>query len=131
MENNWDTIVSRLDIDPITKNLAKNILFVSKSGANIDFLITKNLLGFITKKSEAKLQEALTNYFKLDVNINIKVSEEQLSTLHKNDEDDYNKKISDASNQIENDDFVKIIKEKFDATSVENSVKVKETIKGD
>ena len=127
IENNWDTIVSRLDIDPITRNLAKNISFVSKSGANIDFLIAKNLLGVITKKSEDKLQEALTNYFKLDININIEVSEEQLSTLNKKDQDEHNKKISNANNQIENDDFVKIMKEKFNATSVENSVKIKET----
>tara|TARA_B100001250_G_scaffold403281_1_gene417587 strand:+ start:621 stop:2228 length:1608 start_codon:yes stop_codon:yes gene_type:complete len=127
IENNWDTIVSRLDIDPITRNLAKNISFVSKSGANIDFLIAKNLLGVITKKSKDKLQEALTHYFKLDVNINIEVSEEKLSTLHGKDQDEYNKKISNASNQIENDDFVKTIKEKFDATSVENSVKIKDT----
>ena len=94
---------------------------------NIDFLIAKNLLGVITKKSKDKLQEALTHYFKLDVNINIEVSEEKLSTLHGKDQDEYNKKISNASNQIENDDFVKTIKEKFDATSVENSVKIKDS----
>ena len=127
IENNWDAIVSRLEIDPITTNLAKNILFKTKSGLNINFLIAKNLTGVLTKKSTDKLQEALASYFKENININIEISDDQLTTLQKKDEEHRNKEISNATDQIENDDFVKAVKEKFDATSVEDSIKINET----
>ena len=63
----------------------------------------------------------------LFLNINIEISGEQLTTLQKKDEEHRNKEISNATDQIENDDFVKAVKEKFDATSVEDSIKINET----
>jgi hypothetical protein len=46
--------------------------------------------------------------------------------LHKKNEDNYNARISDANEQIENDDFVKAIKEKFNAKTINNSTKINE-----
>ena len=51
-------------------------------------------------------------------------SNKNLSTIQKNDEKDYNDKISSANKKIEDDDFIKTIKEKFNAKSIENSVQI-------
>ena len=51
--------------------------------------------------------------------------------IQKNDEKDYNDKISSANKKIEDDNFIKTIKEKFNAKSIENSVQIDDQIKGD
>ena len=66
----------------------------------------------------------MSNYFKKDITINISISDKTLETLHKKNEQDYKNKISSASKIIDEDDFVKNIKEKFNAKSIENSVQV-------
>ena len=85
----------------------------------------------VTQKSKNKLQEALTNYFGENIFINISSSESDLSTLHKRKEEDYNNKISKANDLIDNDDFVKTIKKKFKATSIDNSVKINKNAEGE
>ena len=131
IENNWEIIVKRLDIDSITRNLAKNIIFDKKIDNTLHFLIGEDRASVVTEKSKDKLKEALTNYFGNDIKIFIETSNNDLSTLHKKDEEDYNNKISNADKIINNDDFIKTIKEKFDATSVENSVQIKDLTNGE
>jgi DNA polymerase-3 subunit gamma/tau len=126
LEKNWDIIVKRLDADSITKNLANNISFESKNDNILNFLISESLLSVATEKSKSKLQEALSNYFKKTINIKIIVSDKELLTLHKKNEEEYNNKIIDADEQIESDNFIKTIKEKFNATTVKNSIQIKD-----
>ena len=131
IKKNWDTIITRLEIDSITRNLANNIIFSSKKDNNLYFLIKEDLTSVVTQKSKNKLQEALTNYFGENIFINISSSESDLSTLHKRKEEDYNNKISKANDLIDNDDFVKTIKKKFKATSIDNSVKINKNAEGE
>ena len=126
LEKNWDIIVKRLDADSITKNLANNISFESKNDNILNFLISESLLSVATEKSKSKLQEALSNYFKKTINIKIIVSDTELLTLHKKNEEEYNNKIIDADEKIESDNFIKTIKEKFNATTVKNSIQIKD-----
>ena len=126
LEKNWDIIVKRLDADSITKNLANNISFESKNDNILNFLISESLLSVATEKSKSKLQEALSNYFKKTINIKIIVSDKELLTLHKKNEEEYNNKIIDADEKIESDNFIKTIKEKFNATTVKNSIQIKD-----
>ena len=51
-------------------------------------------------------------------------STQDLSTLHKINEDEYNAKICEASKDIDKDEFIKNIKKKFDAQDIDNSVKI-------
>ena len=85
----------------------------------------------MTDRSKAKLKEALSNYFKKDIDIIINTSSENLSTLQKKNEESYNNKILDANKKIDDDDFIKTIKEKFNAQSIENSVQIDEQTKGE
>ena len=124
IENNWAIIIKRLEIDSISKNLANNISFNFKEGNCLNFLINKDLEGVVTKKSKDKLKEALSNYFKKNIDINISISNKNLSTIHKKNEKDYNDKITRANKKIDDDDFIKTIKEKFNAKSIENSVQI-------
>jgi DNA polymerase-3 subunit gamma/tau len=126
VEKNWDIVVKRLEIDGMTKNLANNILFESRRENNINFLISENLIKMATDKSINKLQEALSSFYGQKINIEISKSDSNLETLHKKNEDNYNARISDANEQIENDDFVKAIKEKFNAKTINNSTKINE-----
>jgi len=131
IEKNWDVVIKRLDIDAMTKNLANNITYDSEKNNLINFLIDENLLSVVTSKSIAKLQESLSHYFKKDILINIEKSNLSLSTLQKNNENDYNNKIKEADKKMENDEFVKAIKEKFNATSIDDSIQINEQIKGE
>ncbi len=124
IENNWAIIIKRLEIDSISKNLANNISFDFKNENCLNFLISKDLEGIVTTNSKEKLEEALSNYFKKNIDIKISVSDKNLSTIQKNDEKDYSDKISSANKKIEDDDFIKTIKEKFNAKSIENSVQI-------
>ena len=85
----------------------------------------------MTDKSKAKLKEALSNYFRKDINIIINISNDNLPTLQKKNEESYNNKILDANKKIDDDDFIKTIKEKFNAQSIENSVQIDEQTKGE
>ena len=131
IEKNWDVVIKRLDIDAMTKNLANNITYDSEKSNLINFLIDENLLSVVTSKSIAKLQESLSHYFKKDILINIEKSNLSLSTLQKKNENDYNNKIKEADKKIENDEFIKAIKEKFNATSIDDSIQINEQIKGE
>ena len=128
---NCETIVSRLEIDSITRNLAKNIVFDSSKGNKIKFLINSDVLTVATDKSQKKLEEALSIFYGETIYLKIVPSEQNLSTIHKINEDKYNAKIKAAEIEMDNDDFVKTIKEKYSATSINNSVKIIEKSKGD
>ena len=127
----WETIVSRLEIDSITKNLAKNIMFNSNQGSNYHFLINEDLKNVATEKSIAKLQEALSNFLGKEIFIKLNLSENNLNTINKTQEANYNDKIKLAEKEIDNDAFVKAIKDKFEAKSIDNSIKINEKSKGD
>ena len=131
IENNWDLILKRLEIDMVTMNLANNILFHSKDRDNINFLIEENLLNIVTEKTKAKLQEALSYYYKTDIKIKIDSSKNTLHTLNIKKEEKNSEKILIADNLIEQDNFVKAIKKKFNATSIENSIKLNNEILGE
>ena len=131
IEKNWAIIVKRLEIDSMTKNLANNISFDSQKNNSLNFFITKDLLGVVTERSIEKLQEALCGFLKKTIIINISASESKLPTLHKKNEEENNFELSKASDKMENDSFVKTIKEKFNATSIDNSIKINKQIKGD
>ena len=85
----------------------------------------------VTDKSQKKLEEALSIFYGETIYIKIVPSEQNLSTIHKINEEKYNDKIKAAEIEMDNDDFVKTIKEKYSATSINNSVKVIEKSKGD
>jgi len=123
--------VKRLEIDSMTKNLANNISFDSQKNNSLNFFITKDLLGVVTERSIEKLQEALSSFLKKTIIINISASKSKLPTLHKKNEEENNIELSKANNKMENDSFVKTIKEKFNATSIDNSIKINKQIKGD
>ena len=131
IKNNWEIIIKRLEIDSITRNLANNIIFDTQKEETISFYVNKNLESVVTDKSKAKLKEALSNYFKKDINIIINISNDNLPTLQKKNEESYNNKILDANKKIDDDDFIKTIKEKFNAQSIENSVQIDEQTKGE
>jgi len=128
---NWETVVSRLEIDSITRNLAKNIVFETSKDNKITFLINSDVLTVATDKSQKKLEEALSIFYGETIYIKIVPSEQNLSTIHKINEDKNNDKIQAAEILIDNDDFVKTIKEKYSATSINNSVKIIENSEGD
>jgi DNA polymerase-3 subunit gamma/tau len=131
IEKNWAIIVKRLEIDSMTKNLANNISFDSQKNNSLNFFITKDLMGVVTERSIEKLQEALSGFLKKKITINISASDSKLPTLHKKKEEESNIELSEANNKMENDSFIKTIKEKFNATSIDNSIKINKQIKGD
>ena len=131
VEKNWDIIVKRLEIDSMTKNLASNISFDSKNNNNLNFLVSKELIGMVTERSKAKLQEALSSFLKNEVLINISVSDSLLTTIHKKNEAENKIKLAKADEKMKNDDFVKTIKEKFGATSIDNSIKINDKKTGE
>ncbi len=131
LKKNWKIVISRLEIDAITKNLANNIVFNSKKGNNYNFYIEENLQSLITDQSKKKLEESLSGFLKEDINITIENSKENLITINNEKKIDYNKKIIDAEKQFENNDFVKTIKEKFNAKSINNSNITSEQLEGE
>ena len=131
VEKNWDIIVKRLEIDSMTKNLASNISFDSKNNNNLNFLVSKELIGMVTERSKAKLQEALSSFLKNEMLINISVSDSLLTTIHKKNEEENNIKLAKADEKMKNDAFVKTIKEKFGATSIDNSIKINDKKTGE
>ena len=131
VEKNWDIIVKRLEIDSMTKNLASNISFDSKKNNNLNFLVSKELIGMVTEKSKAKLQEALSSFLKNEMLINISVSDSLLTTIHKKNEAENKIKLAEADEKMKNDDFVKTIKDKFGATSIDDSIKINDKKTGE
>ena len=131
VEKNWEIIVKRLEIDSMTRNLANNISFESKKNDNLNFLIATDLLGVVTDKTKEKLQEALSSFLKCDIYISISASDSKLTTLQVINEEEKRVKLSEANSKMKNDEFVKTIKEKFNATSIDNSTNINEEKTGE
>ena len=85
----------------------------------------------VTERSKAKLQEALSSFLKNEMLINISVSDSLLTTIHKKNEAENKIKLAKADEKMKNDDFVKTIKEKFGATSIDDSIKINDKKTGE
>ena len=54
-----------------------------------------------------------------------------LTTIHKKNEAENKIKLAEADEKMKNDDFVKTIKDKFGATSIDDSIKINDKKTGE
>ena len=108
------------------RNLAKNLKLSSHDNNRITFLISESLSGLVTEKCKLKLTESLCLYYKDKIEIDINFTNDSLDTVQDKVNEKKQKNLESAKKTLVEDDFVKILQDKYNAEIISGSVKTNE-----
>jgi DNA polymerase-3 subunit gamma/tau len=118
----WHGLLPRLELDGPVKELARNIQLESKSGDRWQFLIPDTVRHLGSDAMVQKLQTALSSQLGHPVQLAIHTASEPVVTPAVVVEQATQQKMSEAERSIEQDPTVRVLKERFGAEVVEDSV---------
>ncbi len=121
--NDWVSLVPRLEIVGMTKELANNCMFQSIDGSSIALGISKAKENMVTGNAKAKLESALAKYLGMSVNLQINPTDEEGVTPAANQQAIKENRQKSAEQSIMEDDFIREMQEAFDAEPVPGTVK--------
>ena len=122
----WEDTITKLKLDQITLNLANNLELSNHDNNRITFLISESLSGLVTERCKLKLKEALCLYYKDKIEIDINFTDNNLDTVQDKVNEKKQKELESAKKTLVEDDFVKILQDKYNAEIISGSVKTNE-----
>lgn len=122
--NDWRTIVSALGLGGLVKQLAVNCTLKQREGNRIILQIASGHSNLLNVKAKQRLQQALGEYFDIDAQLDIEVAnkieaESPAQTVQR----ETVQRQQQAEAAIDEDSFVRSLKENFNAEVIPGSVK--------
>lgn len=120
----WRQIVDRLAISGMVKQLAANCVLRQRTDNAFQLALGSGHKQLLNQKAEQRLQKALCECFDADVHIEIEIQQDAIESespaqANAREQDE---RQQQAEQSIENDHFVKALKENFNAEVVPGSV---------
>ena len=119
----WSKIVEKLRLQGVSYSLALNCSVESVNDETIKLHLAQQHEGIATKGAQQKIEDALQNYFGVELTLNIDVSANELETPAKKKHRVREKIQSEAEKTAESDEAVKALKSQFGAEIIEGTVK--------
>ena len=120
----WREIVEALGLGGLVKQLAVNCAIKQRDGNNIILQISSGHSNLINVKAKQRLQQALGEYFNIDAELQIEVvSKVEAESPAQTVQRETAKRQQQAEQSINDDSFVKLLKENFNAEIIPGSVK--------
>jgi DNA polymerase-3 subunit gamma/tau len=119
----WADIINQLELSGMALALAANCTLENLSEDKIVLALSKTHAPMLNQKSQERITEALSHYFKKTMKIEIKLADEKLNSPAKQKQEAQQAKQANAANAIQNDSQVQKIMTMFDATVDMNTVK--------
>ena len=120
---NWPGIVSALDVQGATRQLASNCLPLERSGGVLRLLLDQRGAHYRTRQTEDLLAAALGRLAGGELRLQIEVGESAADTPARQQVRANDERLQNARRELENDPTVRALQEKFGATVVPDSVK--------
>jgi DNA polymerase-3 subunit gamma/tau len=121
--NDWVSLVPKLEIVGMTKELANNCMFQSQDGPNIVLGISRAKENMVTGNAKGKLESALAKYLGMTISLQITPTDEEGVTPAANQQAIEENRQKSAEQSIMEDDFIREMQEAFDAEPVPGTVK--------
>lgn len=119
----WADIVNKLALSGMAQALAANCTLENVSEDKVILALSKMHAPMLNQKSQERIAEALSSYFKKPMKLEIKITEGELNSPAKQKHQEQQTKQVSATQAIQNDTQVQKIMSMFDATVDMNSVK--------
>jgi DNA polymerase-3 subunit gamma/tau len=120
---NWPGIISALDVQGATRQLAANCLPLERSGTVLRLLLDQRGAHYRTRQTEDLLAAALGRLAGGELRLQIEVGESAADTPARQQARVNEERLQNARRELENDPTVRALQEKFGATVVPDSVK--------
>jgi len=112
---NWHEVVSSISTSGILNQLVEHSAFVSIDNSNLNLAIAPSHSAMLTSGREQQLQEMLSKYFEIPLQLNIKKTKIETETPAARSGRQQQERQAEAENSIINDDNVKNIMDAFGA----------------
>jgi DNA polymerase-3 subunit gamma/tau len=119
----WPTLLSRLNVQSMALQLAKNCVLESLSDDAVTLRLAHELKHSRTKMASDKLQQALSEYFAKPIKLNIVLGTVETATPAVIEQNDRQLKQQQAKEAITQDRFVIEAQRELDATLIVESIK--------
>ncbi|MGB5602228.1 MAG: DNA polymerase III subunit gamma/tau [Gammaproteobacteria bacterium] len=120
----WRQIMEGLAISGMVRQLAANCLLLEQDGDTIRLGLDHGYKQLLNPKAEKRLQQALGEYFDANIRLEIETySDDNDETPAQAEEREKNARQQQAEKSIEEDGFVRAMKETFNAEVVPGSVR--------
>ena len=120
--DDWNSVFTKLDLDPGTKQLASHCSFIKSDDSVIYLSMPEEKLNLFNGKHRQELQEKLSDYLQEDCNIFLEEGELDENSPNQIKAKEKSKIQDDAEKAIKDDPKVKKIIEEFGAKVIESTV---------
>src|SRR3990167_4676956 len=112
----WRELLPKLELSGMSYALASNCTFGNYSGNKFELMLSIHHKPILNQKSQDRIAEALSRYFKNDIKLEIHLSSEELITPLKQQLDEKESRLAHAKETIMQDAQVKKLLDMYDAT---------------
>ena len=119
----WPKLVEKLDIQGAAKSLAASCSVKKVTNDSLVLYLAEQHDGIATSNARLKLQQALQAYFNQNVELEIKLTDQEIDTPTKEKSRAMEERQSLAEKHVEEDEVVKVFRSSFGAEVVAGSVK--------
>ncbi len=121
--NDWQTIVSQLNLNGMVKLLANNCSLTRQEDNRIQLQLANEHASFLNERSKTRLNEALTNYFGKPIHLTIETCDQVTDSPLQQNEATAQRKQKEAFQAISQDAGMRELVQTFDANLSIDSVK--------
>ena len=122
VNEDWNSILTQLNLNALALTAAENAEFVSKTRGNINLRIAKGHQSVFTTTVVSRIEQALTNYYKEPVKLNLQSNEQVLSSPAQQKKVLQEMQHQNAEIALQNDPFFQQLQQEFSAELVKNSI---------
>ncbi len=120
---NWDSVVAQLEIGGLVRQLAMHCTLTSHEGNLIELCLIQSHEQFINREREGQLQQALSNHFKCEVKLQIRIGESETENPMQIQQRLQAQKQQAAEQSIQNDPIVHAMQQLFSAEIITDSIR--------
>ena len=120
---NWPEIVSAMNLRGAVRQLANNCVMLARDGSRIALQLDPAGESMLTGQLKDRLRKALSDYFDADISIDIAIERPKQETPNMALSRKADEKLRAARESLDEDPNIVALKETFDATIQEESVR--------
>ncbi|MGQ3889778.1 DNA polymerase III subunit gamma/tau [Legionella sp. CNM-1927-20] len=117
----WNTILQKIQLTGLAQTASENAEMISKSAGKVKLRVNKGHRSLFTPSVIQRIEQTLSTYYQQTIKLSFDFSEVQASpALQKNAA--YTQSLQEAELSLEQDSFLKSLKQEFSAELVKNSI---------
>lgn len=121
--NDWSSILAQLGLSGMSQALAANCSVVTLTDNKIELALHEKHAPMLNKKLAERIAQAIDQYFKKPMNLDIKIAKAEIHTPAKQQQQEHDIRQANATESIKNDTQIQKIMDMFDATLDLGSIK--------